>query len=71
MKVMEDVRIHFLEGSQARPSDTGTMKVKTLEWLKVVAFRAEGFNFGEFKSGGLHEKHAVATWDLERIRLFK
>jgi hypothetical protein len=36
-----------------------------------VAFIGEGFNFGEFKSKGLHKKHAVATWDLERIRLFK
>jgi hypothetical protein len=64
----------FLVGSQAspaHPSDMGTVKVKTSEWLKVVAFTAEGFNFGEFKSGGLHEKHAVATWDSERIMLFK
>jgi hypothetical protein len=59
----------LLEGSQAspaRPSDMGNMKVKTLEWLKVVAFTAGGFNFGEFMPGWLHEKHAVATWDLER-----
>lgn len=61
---MEDIRIHFLEGFQtspAHPSDTGTVKVKT----------KEGFNFGKFKSGGLHEKHATATWDLEKIRLCK
>jgi hypothetical protein len=36
-----------------------------------VAFIGERFNFGEFKSKGLHKKDAVATWDLEMIRLFK
>jgi hypothetical protein len=27
----------------------------------------KGFNFDEFKSGGQHGKHAVATWNLEII----
>jgi hypothetical protein len=27
-------------------------------------------NFDEFKSGGLHEKHAVATWNLGTISAF-
>jgi hypothetical protein len=27
-----------------------------------VPFTAKGFNFDEFKSGGLHEKHSVANW---------
>jgi hypothetical protein len=36
----------------------------------IVAFRAEGFNFDEFKSGGLHEKHAVATGNLGTISAF-
>jgi hypothetical protein len=35
-----------------------------------VALTAEGFNFGEFKSSGLHEKHAVATWNLGTISVF-
>jgi hypothetical protein len=28
----------------------------------LVAFTAKGLSYDEFKSGGLHEKHAVATW---------
>jgi hypothetical protein len=27
----------------------------------------KGFNFYEFKSGGLNEKHAVAAWSMEAI----
>jgi hypothetical protein len=27
-------------------------------------------NFDEFKSGGLHEKRAVATWNLGTISAF-
>jgi hypothetical protein len=27
----------------------------------LVALTAMGLNFDEFKSGGIHEKHAVAT----------
>jgi hypothetical protein len=30
-----------------------------------VALTANGLNSDEFKLGGLHEKHAVATWELE------
>jgi hypothetical protein len=33
-------------------------------------FTAEEFNFDEFKSGGLHEKHALATWNLGTIPAF-
>jgi hypothetical protein len=33
----------------------------------LVAFTAEGFDSDEFKSGGLHEKHAVATENLGNI----
>jgi hypothetical protein len=31
----------------------------------LVAFTGEGFNFGEYKLGELHEKHALAlgTWE--------
>jgi hypothetical protein len=29
-----------------------------------------GGNFDEFKMGGLHEKHAVATWNLGTISAF-
>jgi hypothetical protein len=28
----------------------------------LVTYTADKFNFGKFKSGGLHEKHAVGTW---------
>jgi hypothetical protein len=27
----------------------------------LVTYTADKFNFGKFKSGGLHEKHAVGT----------
>jgi hypothetical protein len=30
----------------------------------------QGSNSDEFKSGGLYEKHAVATWNLEIISVF-
>jgi hypothetical protein len=36
----------------------------------LVAFTAEGFNSDEFKSRGLHEKHAMATWSLVIISAF-
>jgi hypothetical protein len=35
-----------------------------------VILTARERNFGEFKSGGLHEKHAVATWNLGTISAF-
>jgi hypothetical protein len=37
------------------------------EKIIVVAFPAMELNFDKFKSGGLHEKHAVATWNLGTI----
>jgi hypothetical protein len=37
---------------------------------KLVALPARELNFDEFKSGGLHEKHAVATWNLGTISAF-
>jgi hypothetical protein len=30
----------------------------------LAVFKAKVINFDEFKSGGLHEKHAVATLNL-------
>jgi hypothetical protein len=30
----------------------------------LVALTAMELNFDEFKSGGLHKRHAVATWTL-------
>jgi hypothetical protein len=30
----------------------------------LLAFRAEWFNSDEFRPGGLHEKQAVAIWNL-------
>jgi hypothetical protein len=35
-----------------------------------VILTARERNFEEFKSGGLHEKHAIATWNLETISAF-
>jgi hypothetical protein len=35
-----------------------------------MTFTAKGFNFNEFMSGGLHKKHAVATWNLGTISAF-
>jgi hypothetical protein len=35
-----------------------------------VILTARERNFDEFKSGGLHEKHAVATWNLGTISAF-
>jgi hypothetical protein len=34
--------------------------------IKVISsgLQRKGFNFDEFKLGRLHEKHAVATWNL-------
>jgi hypothetical protein len=34
-----------------------------------LAFTAEGFNSGEFKSGGMNEKQAVAVGNLGIIAL--
>jgi hypothetical protein len=40
-------------------------------WKKnLVDLKARGLNFVEFKSGGLHEKHAVPTWNLRNISAF-
>jgi hypothetical protein len=36
-------------------------------YIILVIFTARERNFDEFKSGGLHEKHAVATWNLGTI----
>jgi hypothetical protein len=37
---------------------------------KLMALPARELNFDKFKSGGLHEKHAVETWNLETISAF-
>jgi hypothetical protein len=41
-------------------------------WKKIilVALTTRELNFDAFKSGGLHEKHAVATWNLGTISEF-
>jgi hypothetical protein len=36
----------------------------------LVVFTEGAFDFDKFKSGGLHEKHAVATWNLGTISAF-
>jgi hypothetical protein len=35
-----------------------------------VALTAIELNFDEFKTKGLHQKHEIATWDLETISAF-
>jgi hypothetical protein len=39
-------------------------------YIILVILTARKRNFDEFKSGGLHEKHAVANWNLGTISLF-
>jgi hypothetical protein len=34
------------------------------ELYNLIAFTADGFNFDDFNSGGLHEILAVATWNV-------
>jgi hypothetical protein len=41
-----------------------------LKKIILVALTARELNFDEFKSGGLHEKHAVATWNMGTISAF-
>jgi hypothetical protein len=36
----------------------------------LVALTPKELNFDDFKSGGLHEKRAVATWNLGTILTF-
>jgi hypothetical protein len=36
----------------------------------LVALTVKKLNFDDFKSGGLHEKHTVATWNLGTISAF-
>jgi hypothetical protein len=43
--------------------------VSTYNFEKIILVALE-LNFDEFKSGGLHEKHAVATWNLGTISAF-
>jgi hypothetical protein len=38
--------------------------------IMLLALTSTGLNFDEFKSGVLHEKHAVATWNLGTISAF-
>lgn len=68
--------------SPAPPLDKGRTKVKieatTLDKKRGIlifcasvelAFTAEGFDSGEFKSGGMNEKQAVAVGNLGIIAL--
>jgi hypothetical protein len=41
-----------------------------LEGDVIYRPQQKGGNFDEFKSGGLREKHAVATWNLGTIPAF-
>jgi hypothetical protein len=36
----------------------------------LVSLTARGLDFYKFKSGGLHEKDAVVTWELRTISTF-
>jgi hypothetical protein len=38
--------------------------------MKFEGLQSKRFNFDEFKPGGLHEKHAVATWKVGTISAF-
>jgi hypothetical protein len=38
--------------------------------INFCVFDSSAFNFDEFKSGGLVEKHAVAIWNLGSISVF-
>jgi hypothetical protein len=40
------------------------VEIYNSEKINFVALTAMGLNPDEFKSGGLHVKHAVATWKL-------
>jgi hypothetical protein len=48
----------------------GVMRSSLGSVFLVVALSAEELNFDKFKSGGLHERHAVATWNLGTISAF-
>jgi hypothetical protein len=37
------------------------------DFLNLLAFTAEGLGCDELKPSGLHEKHAIATWNLGTI----
>jgi hypothetical protein len=39
-------------------------------YIILVILTARERNLDKFKSGGLHEKHAVATWNLGTISAF-
>jgi hypothetical protein len=41
-----------------------------LKNIILVALPARELNFDKHKLGGLHEKHAVATWNLGTISAF-
>lgn len=38
--------------------------------MTFVGLTAMELNSDEFKSGGIHEKHAVATWCLGTVSVF-
>jgi hypothetical protein len=42
----------------------------TLEKKNVETLKARELNFDKFRSGELHERHAVATWNLGTISAF-
>jgi hypothetical protein len=45
-------------------------KATEFSFLNFSGFSSKGANFDKFKSGGLHEKHAVATRNLGTISAF-
>jgi hypothetical protein len=48
------------------------LNVEMIIWkvLSFIGLHSNRVNFDQFKSGGLHEKHAVATWNLGTISAF-
>jgi hypothetical protein len=52
-------------GLRQRPRNFDLRFSIILKKIIVVALTAKELNIDELKSGGLHEKHAVATWNVE------
>ena len=52
-----------LTGLVSARNSEGLERKRHLETQCLTDFKARGFNGHESKSGGLHEEHAVATWN--------
>jgi hypothetical protein len=66
------VKVKALEWLEAVASERGRgalISKFVFTYIILVILRRK-CNFDEFKSGGLHEKHTVATWNLGTISAF-